>query len=226
MPLVVAVHGTHRTAESTRDSLAEFAERAGVAVLAPLFPAGLGGPNELNDYKEVAAGGVRYDEVLLAMIDEAAERWSLDTARVVVSGYSGGGQFALRFTLLHADRVRAASIGAPGRVTLLDDEPWPHGIGDTPLVFGRPVDLDALRAVDLQVVVGGLDDSSELLAAVASDPREARAGAGRRDRAAFLASTLEARGLNVRLDIVPAVAHEAAGVLPEVIKFLEETLST
>lgn len=224
LPLLVAVHGTGRRAEATRDRYAAFAREHGVVVLAPLFPAGIDDPDDVHNYKELSYHGIRFDELLLSMVDEAAERWRIDTGRFLLAGFSGGGQFAQRFAYLHPDRLRAVSIGAPGRVTLPDDEPWPLGLGGVRDLFGVDVSLDRLADVPHQVVVGGADLAQDVLTAAAQDPREARAGTTRVDRARRLAAELTVRGVPTETAVVPGVAHDADAVAEVVIDFLRRAL--
>lgn len=224
LPLLVAVHGTGRRAEATRDRYAAFAQEHGVVVLAPLFPAGIDDPDDVHNYKELSYHGIRFDELLLAMVDEAAERWRIDTERFLLAGFSGGGQFAQRFAYLHPHRLRAVSVGAPGRVTLPDDEPWPLGLGGVRDLFGVDVSLARLAEVPHQVVVGGADHAQDVLAAAAQDPREARAGTTRVDRALRLAAELTARGVPTETAVVPGVAHDADAVAAVVTDFLRRAL--
>lgn len=81
---------------------------------------------------------VRYDSILLDMIDCVAAEWgSVDTRTFAIVGFSGGGQFVHRFFYLYPERVHAVSIGAPGRATPLVDKPWPEGIRGAPTTVAR-----------------------------------------------------------------------------------------
>lgn len=95
------------------------------------------------------------------MLDEVAARWpGLETEKVLLVGFSSGGQFVLKFFYLHPDRVAALSVGAPGVVTRLDDGlPWAKGIQRVEEVFGGlKVNISALREVQhVQLTVGGND---------------------------------------------------------------------
>lgn len=225
LPLHVAVHGTARHAEHTRDRIAALAEERGIAVLAPLFPMGIDDPDDVHNYKTLLYNGIRFDEILLGMIDEAAERWRLEAAQFSLSGFSGGGQFAHRFLYLHPARLRAVSIGAPGRVTLPEDEPWPLGLRDVSELFGITPQLETIVTVPIQVIVGDADLAADVLAAVANDPFEARAGATRVDRARRLAAELTGLGADVETVLVPGVAHDADAVAPFVTDFLRRALN-
>jgi poly(3-hydroxybutyrate) depolymerase len=156
--LLVTVHNSVRWYEPNLHGLRAFAERHGLFMLAPIFPAGLLGNDDEDCYKFLLERGVRHDLVLNAMVDEVAAATGCDGSRFLLHGYSGGAQFVHRYLLLHPARVRAAAIGAPGTVTLIDDEvDWWGGVRDLHEQFGQALDLDALRRVPIQLVVGEND---------------------------------------------------------------------
>jgi len=219
----------------------ELADATGAAVLAPLFPTGVGGdPNDSHNYKGLAYGGIRYDLILLAMLDEVAVRWpGIETRKVFLVGFSGGGQFVLRFFYLHPDRVAAVSVGAPGVVTRLDDAlAWPKGVQGVEEVFGRlKVDIAALRAVGhVQVIVGG-DDVEEVGGGLLQWFRERSGGSdavskalgsstlpNRRDALESLHREFQGLGIHSSFVVVDGVAHENMKIAPKVIEFLEPLL--
>ena len=156
--LIVAVHGTGRTMTAYRDGFAGFALYNKCVVLAPLFPVGVLGDDYADGFKYLREGDIRYDEVLLAMIEEAGARLGTAFGRFMLFGFSGGGHFVHRFFYLHPTVLLAVSIGAPGAVTLLDDtrDYW-VGTRDFEEVFGRRLDLEDMRQVAVQLVVGAAD---------------------------------------------------------------------
>ncbi|WP_436698765.1 alpha/beta hydrolase [Nocardioides sp. BYT-33-1] len=219
--LWVFVHGTGRRTELYLDAFAERARAERAIVMTPLFPIGIDGPNDIHNYKGIEAAGVRYDEVLLAMVAEVAERWSVDVSRFFLHGFSGGGQFAHRFAMLHPDRLTAVSVGAPGQVTLPTAALWWRGIGDLEERFGIAFDAAAFAAVPMQVVVGSLDDDSADLRAMGAD----RDVAGRLTQARGLTEALRALGATVRLDVVQGAGHDGAAMIGAVEEFLAEQLA-
>lgn len=227
--LIVLVHGTERGNAHYRDAFAEFGEEHNCAVLAPLFPAGIDEPGELHNYKFIEYHGIRYDHVLLRIVDEVAERYDLDADRFLLHGFSGGGQFTHRFLYLHPNRLAAASIGAPGRITQLDDDlPWWLGTGGFEERFGQPVDLDPLRRVAVQMVVGARDVETWEI----DNPGHTnwmdgveRTGATRIERLRTLRQNYLDNGVGVRFDLVPDVAHHGDGVLPAVRDFFHTVLA-
>lgn len=229
-PLFVAVHGTGRLMTAYRDLFADFAERAGVVVLAPLFPAGITGPDDLGSYKFMRAGDLHYDAVMLAMVEEAARRWPVDPSRFSMFGFSGGGHFAHRFFYLHPERLSAVSIGAPGVVTLLDfDHDFWVGVRDFERVFGKPIDLDAMRRVAVQMVIGGDDTETWEITITPDSPRwmpgADLAGPDRLARMRSLKASFERHGISVRHDVLPGVAHNGLAMVPLVERFLADALA-
>ncbi|TKT76322.1 hydrolase [Aquamicrobium sp. LC103] len=210
--LAVIVHGTGRTAAQYRDRFAAFAEKHGCIILAPLFPVGIIEPGELANYKRIEFHGIRYDLILLSMVDEVLAKYRIRPGGFLMYGYSGGGQFCQRFFMLHPQRLRAVSIGAPGVVTLLDrDYDWWVGVRDLKARFGIGIDLEAMRRVKVQTLIGSADDATWEI----TIPRESRLwmegaelqGVNRLERIAALAGSFEANGISVRRDIVPGIAH-------------------
>lgn len=228
-PLAVIVHGTARTATEYRDAFIDLAEDHGCVVLAPLFPAGLTEPLELDSYKFLDRGGIRFDLALLAIIDEVAATYRLRTDRFLLHGYSGGGQFAHRFLYLHPHRLLGCSIGAPGLVTLLDDtRPWWVGVADVEERFGLTIDLEALRAVPVQTVVGTEDVETWDI----NDPDSPNwmegaydAGPTRLERLRVLSGQLQGIGVDVTHVEVPGVAHDGFRVIDVVAGFFGRMLA-
>ncbi len=227
-PLVVIQHGTERNFLLYRDHLQPFADEHRVVVLAPLFPAGIIDPDDLHNFKFIDYRGIRYDEVLLSMVDEVAGRYSVDSEQFYLHGFSGGGQFAHRFFYLHADRLAGISIGAPGRITQLDDSlAWWLGTEDFEECFGRPIDLEALRNVPVLMVVGDQDvDTWEI-----NNPGDSnwmdgaeKTGETRIERLRTLERNFVSHGIDVRFELVPGVAHRGSLVLPPVRKFFADLI--
>lgn len=229
-PLLVAVHGSDRKPEALRELCTPLAERTGAVVLAPLFPIGSTAPDDEPGYKFGLFRGLRYDQALLAMVEDAAARVPIDTRRFALAGFSGGGQFALRFLLLQPHRLHAVSIGAPGYVTLVDEAlPWWTGIGDFAAVFGHPPDLAAMRRVAVHLVIGAEDTETEVIRLPEGHPLWVpgadRQGATRIARIEALADSLRAQGIAATLDVVPGVGHSGEATFPAVAAFLAPRLA-
>lgn len=229
--LLVSVHGTLRDMAEYRDVFVEFADAHNVIILSPLFPANMPSHNDLSAYKFIDVGGVRYDEILLSMVDEVAEKYRLSSDKFSMFGFSGGGHFTHRFLYLHPERLAAVSIGAPGVVTLLNDEHdfW-VGTANFGSLFGRAVNIEQMRQVAVQMIVGGDDvETWEITIDPNSDfwmQGADLASGNRQERILKLKQSFEQNGIRVQHDVVPNVAHQHGPLMPRVISFFEEVVRT
>ncbi len=217
------MHGSERAPEVARQLCVDLAERTCSIVVAPLFPVAITDDDEFHNYIFLRHGDLRYDLILLAMVDEVAARFAVPADRLWLAGFSGGGQFALRFMYLHAARLQAVSIGAPGIVNTLDNErDWPIGVRGMERIFGRTPQLNAMRKLAVQVVIGACDISSDIVIAP-GDTLYAEgvndSGVNRLERATFLSSLLRDAGIDVSFSVVPGAGHLASDVQPEVDAF-------
>lgn len=227
-PVVVLQHSTDREPLAYRDAFAEFCEEHRAIAFAPLFPAGIVDPDDIHNYKFFEFHGIRFDLLLLDMLEEAAERYPMDVSRFLLHGFSGGGQFTQRFLLLHPDRLLGASVGAPGRLTMIDDSRnWWLGTADVQERFGIGLDPAAIARVPVQLVVGSVDiETWETLDRTEStwiDGLEAQ-GDTRVDRLRAFERNLRRHGVEPRFDLVPGVAHQPFEVLPPVKRFFSQIL--
>ncbi|KAK6004738.1 hypothetical protein QM012_008600 [Aureobasidium pullulans] len=244
LPLLVNIHGTRRNLSAIYGDLKTFADSTPCAVLQPLFPAGLEGPNDLDSYKKLRSKTLCSDLALLSILDEVATRWPhIDTNKIFLMGFSGGGQFAQRFLYVYPDRLSAVSIGAPGNVTNLDDQQeWPKGIKNVQQVFDRPIDFSLIKAVDIHMVVGSKDTGfhggdefkkwqqaikakvkdagSDEEAALTSNIDASKSGQGRLNTLQRSQRSWKDLGIETRLDIVDGVSHSADGVRGCVLDYL------
>lgn len=229
--LLVAVHGTSRTSFlDFRDGFAEFGRWNDVAVLCPVFPVGVLGDGNRSGYKYIQEGDIRYDEIVLAMVGEVAEKYGQDWSDFAMFGYSGGGHFTHRFAILHPAKLWAACIGASGSVTLLDPtRDWWVGIRDLEQRFGIAFDAQALARVPVQMLVGDADletweithkPGGKYWMEGAND-----AGRTRPERLRALADSFERAGVPVRFELVPGISHDRMKVVPRVQDFLAGVLA-
>lgn len=224
--LLVVLHDTLRNHQALRESFVDYAERANAIVLAPLFPAGIGTPEDLDHYKYLRFGDIHFDEVLLAMAAEVAAKYGVDAARFAMFGFSGGAHFAHRFLYAHPDRLSALVVGSPGSVTLPTEEhAWWVGLKDFAARFGRPVDWNAVRLVPTLLVVGAEDVNPRGIIASSDHPNWVEganaAGANRVERLQTLHAELAKRQDDVALEALPGVKHDIEPVVKAAIRFLE-----
>ncbi|MCY4020437.1 MAG: alpha/beta hydrolase [Chloroflexi bacterium] len=223
----VYVHGTYRDAAVYRDQLSDFAIRHRVLVLCPLFPAGLIDPDDVDNYKQLLYRGIRFGLILLDMLEEIRARYDLANDRFMLGGFSGGAQFAHRFAYLHPGHVRALSLAAPGRVTLLDESlDWWSGIRNVEQLFGQIIDAGALRDMPIQLLIGANDDANITINRGDADwtPDENRAGSNRRQRLEALYLQYRQIGCDVSITVVPDCGHDWLPLRDATVRFFETSM--
>lgn len=115
----------------------------------------------------------RIDLQLIAMIDTArAElaKTNIQTdEKIFIQGFSASGMFANRFTILHPERVKAATIGSPGGFPILpvatfngEQLPYPAGIADLEALTGIQFDPTTYNTIPQLIYMGSLDDNDSL----------------------------------------------------------------
>ena len=142
--------------------------------------------------------------------------------RVLLFGFSRGGQAALRFTLLFPERVHAVASLSAGTYTLpvrsvktaagaAMAAPLPYGVADVEQLMGRSVDQAGLAAVRFWIGVGARDN-------VDGDvPRQwdPFVGKNRVERAQRFATTLAEMGCATEVAVVAGAGHEITGPMVE-----------
>lgn len=198
--VLMIIHGSTRIIEDARYDYREFAKKYNVAVVAPLFPCGMFDPNDINGYKSIREGSVHYDSIVFSILEEIHHKLpNIRIDRFMMAGHSGGGQFVQRFFYLHPKRLLAISISAPGRPTYLDlktDFYW--GIRNFEDLYDKAVDINALRDVSVQLMVGSNDTGSL---------GESPYGSNRMERMKCLKGNFDENGLLSSLVIIPGIGH-------------------
>lgn len=228
--LLVAVHGTERGNQAMRDLFAPLADALNLVILAPLFPCGIDDPWDRDNYKYIEYRGIRFDRILLSMVDEVATRHDLDAGRFGLFGFSGGAHFVHRFFYLYPQRLSALSVCAPGSPTLLDTgRPWWVGVSDMEARFGRVLDLPAMRSVPVHLAVGDDDtDTWEITHVPGGEHWMEGAndtGATRIERLHSLRDSLSAAGIQSQLDLLPGIRHERDHLVNAAVAFFTRTLA-
>ncbi|WP_293809819.1 alpha/beta hydrolase [uncultured Bosea sp.] len=228
--LIVAMHGTGRGFTGYRDAFSAFARWNNCIILAPLFPIGVMGDGYRDGFKYMREGNLRYDHILLAIVEEVSERYGIAFDRFGLFGYSGGGHFAHRFLMLQPQKLWGVSIGAPGSVTLLDpSRDWWVGTRNFAELFGQELDIPAMQKVSVQMVVGAADlETWEITHKPGGRnwmPDANHAGTNRPERLASLRDNFAARGIAARFDLVPNTPHDGVKVVPVVEDFFAGEIS-
>jgi pimeloyl-ACP methyl ester carboxylesterase len=219
-PLVL-VHGISRNAAELVVRFAALAEHCGVPLIAPLFRR-----DAYGQYQQVIdpRSGLGSDAALHDILEDATDRFGLDTGRIALFGFSGGAQFSHRYALIHPGRVRACVPASAGWYTLPDPElAWPLGLKGLP---GGPLDPCA-RAVPFHLIVGQRDhcDDDALRHSARLDALQ---GTNRRARARNWHRALRRAGWSEQssLTVLPRTRHNFSsahrnGLIETVFRLLD-----
>ena len=223
--VLVAMHDSLRDNQALRDRFSDYAEDTNTLVLAPLFPAAIAVPDDVDNFKYLRFRDIRFDEVLLAMVDEVASRYRVAAPRFSLFGFSGGAHFAHRMLYAHPSRLETVIAAAPGSVTLPNAEyGWWPGLRDFAEIFGHPVDWSAARQVPVHLIVGAGDTDPNGIVRSRESPswREGAdaAGGNRVERLRSLHAQLVQRGVPATFEALEGIAHECAPVVEAAIRFL------
>jgi pimeloyl-ACP methyl ester carboxylesterase len=206
--ILVTVHGVSRNVEEHARLFAPYAEEHGVVLIAPFFTSGR---NEGYQRLSEEGSAMRADRALDAIVAEVSAATGASGSRFRLFGFSGGAQFAHRYTLAHPERVISAAIGAAGWYTFPDDHtPYPYGLGASPERSELRFEPGRFLRVPIAVFVGDEDTTGgenfrrdELV--------DAQQGTTRRERARRWVEAMNhaarQRGL-----APPASFHEVAGI--------------
>ena len=165
-------------AKETAQRMSGTAEGLRVPLLVPAFPR----PEDRKYYTHALDRRTllmkqeemqRIDLQLIAMIDDAAERLSLEGVnleeKVLMMGFSASGMFANRFTVLHPEKVQAAAIGSPGGWPIVPVDEWngvnlryPIGAWDIEEIVGEEFDVESFKSVPLYFYLGDEDTNDSV----------------------------------------------------------------
>jgi predicted esterase len=174
----------------------------------------------------------RPDLVVTSIIDELALRLRSDgypvSSKILLGGYSAGGMFANRYTVLHPERVQAAAIGQSGGMLTMPMThydgtvlKWPMGVADIPDLLGEPYTKRSLLQEVPQLVFIGRNDRADYAEHYPA-PSDLRLWG--RDSAARLRTQTEvlaSRGYNVTFRQYNEVGHRfSTSMRNDMIEFL------
>ena len=166
----------------------------------------------------------RIDLQLIAMIDHARTELAKDgiqtDEKIFIQCFSASGMFANRFTILHPERVKAATIGSPGGfpilpVTTYSDAqlPYPIGVADLESLTGIPFDSKTYNQVPQLIYMGSADDNDSLdftdgWDTDAADLVNSLFGAAPLERWEAVKSVYLKSGANVQFLLIDGIGHD------------------
>ena len=222
--LLVAIHDTGRHNQPLRDLFADFAESTNTIVIAPLFPGGIIVPGDLENYKYLRFQNIRFDEILISMVEEVAARYGIDGFRFSLFGFSGGAHFSHRFLYVHPDRLDAVVVASPGSVTLPTTKfQWWAGLRNFEDIFGMPVPWDHIRTVPVHLLVGSDDVNPKGIVLSTDNPNwiegAHEAGANRLERLRTLFEQLKQSQVQVTFEELAGIGHEVGPIVNAAIRY-------
>jgi len=214
-PLFVAVHGLSRNVVEHATLFADYCEKFGAVLIAPLFDEQQG-----NDYQRLGrtGQGTRSDHALDTIVEDAARRTGAVATPIYLFGFSGGAQFCHRYAMAYPHRVAGAVLAAAGWYTFPDPLlKYPYGIGRTRALPNVRFDPEEFLRIPMTVIVGDEDLGGEHLRS--TDQVRKQQGESRLERAwnwvgamraAAATRRLESR---VHLEVIPGGDHVFAGLM-------------
>jgi len=226
--LLVLIHGSDRSNQALRDYFTDFAEQHNCILLAPLFPCAIEDSDDRDNYKYIAYKGIRFDRILMSMIDEISTKYRMFWPKFSMFGFSGGAHFAHRFLLLHPHRLTAVSVAAPGSVTRIDDSrDWWVGTKNMEQLFGVKIDLNQLRKPQVHLCVGDQDLDTSAISHKPGSPHwmegANNAGVTRVDRLHSLYRNFRGHGMKVSLELAAGKNHDTDAMSDCAMRFLAES---
>jgi dienelactone hydrolase len=216
-PLLVAVHGISRNAREVATLFSKHAESHGVVLVAPVFSAERSG-----DYQRLGrkGRGNRADQALEAIVEEVALLTGAQASEFYLFGYSGGAQFAHRYSMANPHRVARAAVAAAGWYSFPDArERFPYGIAPNRDLPGVRFDPEEFLRVPITVLVGDDDTSDDGVRRTARVDRQQ--GETRVERARNWVAAMQAAAQAYRLpslvscETIPGGGHSFATLMKE-----------
>jgi predicted esterase len=208
--ILVAMHGMGSDGATFCQGLLATAERNGWIVVAPTF--------KYQDYRNpdlVLEDDLAFLPRLKAMLDTIPGRTGLATRdKVLLYGFSRGGQAVHRFATLYPERtlavaaISAGSYTLPLQTTMINGRAMtvqmPYGVANMQANLGFAFNYDAFKRVAFRISVGA-NDSNPNDTPRAWDPL---LGTTRPERAQTYAKALQDIGVDAKLVVYSGVGHQ------------------
>jgi hypothetical protein len=183
----------------------------------------------------------RIDLQLIAMIEHAraelAKVGIQTDEKILIQGFSASGMFANRFTILHPERVKAATIGSPGGWPIApiasihgSPLPYPAGIADLESLTGISFDSRSYNAIPQLIYMGSEDDNDSLDYTDGWDEKEAQLvdklfGRDPLSRWEEAESIYTEEGANVQFLLIEGVGHDRKELQKYSTEFFKKVLN-
>jgi pimeloyl-ACP methyl ester carboxylesterase len=219
--ILVSVHGYggqeinekgRRSVRRAAERWSKQAQKEGWVVLAPHFDE----TRFSRRYQTLNTRGLRADIRLHQLVKETENMLpGVQTDKLLLFGFSGGGQFVHRYAAFHPERVDRAVAGAPGWYTWPDpSRSYPVGIKSKYLPKGLEPKICELCGLNLMVIVGDKDINASAFREKYGDHNLLELqGEGRVHRARNWVDAMRDYAaehdcpFNIKLEIVPFTGH-------------------
>jgi dienelactone hydrolase len=181
-----------------------------------------------NDYQRLNLYGKKRADVRLHELIEEVTRLlpGIKTEKILLFGFSGGGQFVHRYALFHPGRIARAVASSAGWYTFPDEQlPYPVGISPESLPADMEPKIHDLLRVNLLILVGGKDTHEGDFVKLFSKGSERYdlmtiQGEGRRERAENWVTSLKHKAdddrFQIRFKMIPNAGHSVNRELKEI----------
>jgi pimeloyl-ACP methyl ester carboxylesterase len=210
LTVLVALHGMGGSSSDLSRRLVEDADRHGWVLFVPNLKY-----RDWRDAEQVRSDGAEILPALKAALDELPGSTGLRLReRVLLLGFSRGGQSAHRFAFFYPDSTRGVAVLSAGTYTLPKvviqrgsvetSLKFPYGVGDLEQYVGQGFNAASVRQIDFWIGVGGRDN-------VAGDVArnwDPYIGNSRVERARTFADALKELDVHAELALFPQAGHE------------------
>ena len=150
--IFVAVHGIARNPFHQLACFVPIAEQNEAVLIVPLLDEAT-----WRRYQRLMGSDkvTRADAALIRAIDRISSKLGVYRNKIHLFGYSGGAQFAHRFTFVHPERVEALAMSSAGWYTFPDSKAkFPLGLRNGGILTDGPIDIRAIVEVRYLALVG------------------------------------------------------------------------
>lgn len=153
--ILVSVHGITRNAIEHCTRFAEVFDLKNTILIVPLFTR-----KRFKHYQKLRAdeSGLRPSDALDLILGDVEDKFGYTSDKFILSGYSGGGQFAHRYAMLYPERIQKLVLMAPGWYTFPDaSKDYPEGTKTKAEFKDLQFYSKGLLSFPIEVIVGERD---------------------------------------------------------------------
>lgn len=240
--ILLVAHGTPRKNEPAKINARRYlkrwlklADRHSLIVISPIFDEARFGSRSqgYGGYRGLFGKHIGADKFIDRLIGKYARLIPGGTGRFLLYGHSAGGQFAVRYTVRHPDRVEKTVVSASGRFSYPTKQvPWPYGAGP----LRRTISWDKGKIKNTETVEPKLENYARAASKIAivvgskdTKPQPKRPGHIGRTRVELAQSwtdqmnrlaAKQGKSGRIKVTIVPGVGHDSRKLTPHAAKIL------